>query len=131
LASPALKDRRILVVEDEFLIAMNLQDALETAGCVVLGPVPSVEKAISKIQSEPHIDGAVLDVNLGGMVAYPVADLLVARNIPFIFTSGYEDNVVRTRYANVKTCPKPYHLHVLEEALAQAMSTSPEPEKLG
>ncbi len=91
MANSALRDRRILVVEDEYLIAMNLQDGLENVGSVVLGPVPSVEKAIKKIESEPHIDAAVLDVNLGGALAYPVADLLAARKIPFVFTSGYED----------------------------------------
>jgi CheY-like chemotaxis protein len=130
MASSPLRDRRILVVEDEYLIAMNLQDGLESAGSVVVGPVPSVEKAISKIESEPHIDAAVLDVNLGGVLAYPVADLLVARKIPFIFTSGYEDNVLRSRYSNVKTCTKPYQFHAMEEALVEAMSRPPEPEKL-
>ncbi len=65
MADSALRDRRILVVEDEFLIAMSLQDALENAGAVVVGPAPSVEKAIKQIESEPHIDAAVLDVNLG------------------------------------------------------------------
>jgi CheY-like chemotaxis protein len=124
MANSTLRDRRILVVEDEYLIAMNLQDGLENAGSVVLGPVPSVEKAIKKIESEPHIDAAVLDVNLGGALAYPVADLLVARKIPFVFTSGYEDNVLRSRYPGVKNCPKPYLFQAIEEALVEAMSRS-------
>ena len=121
MANSTLRDRRILVVEDEYLIAMNLQDGLENAGSVVLGPVPSVEKAIKKIESEPHIDAAVLDVNLGGALAYPVADMLVARKIPFVFTSGYDDSVFRTRYAHVKNCPKPYLFRAIEEALVEAM----------
>ena len=108
MASSPLRDRRILVVEDEFLIAMSLQDALESAGSVVVGPVASVDKAIKTIDSEAHIDAAVLDVNLGGALADPVADMLVARKIPFVFTSGYEDNVLRNRYAQVKNCPKPF-----------------------
>ena len=124
MANSTLRDRHILVVEDEYLIAMNLQDGLENAGSVVLGPVPSVEKAIKKIESEPHIDAAVLDVNLGGALAYPVADLLVARKIPFVFTSGYEDNVLRSRYSGVKNCPKPYLFEAVEEALVEAMSRS-------
>ena len=124
MANSTLRDRRILVVEDEYLIAMNLQDGLENAGSVVLGPVPSVEKAIKKIESEPHIDAAVLDVNLGGALAYPDADLLVARKIPFVFTSGYEDNVLRSRYSGVKNCPKPYLFQAIEEALVEAMSRS-------
>jgi CheY-like chemotaxis protein len=124
MTSSALRDLRILVVEDEFLIAMNLVDALENAGSFVLGPVASVAKAISKIESEAHIDAAVVDVNLGGLLAFPVADMLVARKIPFIFTSGYEDNVLKTRYSQVKNCLKPYHFRAMEEALVEAMSRS-------
>jgi CheY-like chemotaxis protein len=124
MTSSALRDLRILVVEDEFLIAMNLVDALENAGSFVLGPVASVAKAISKIESEAHIDAAVVDVNLGGSLAFPVADMLVARKIPFIFTSGYEDNVLKTRYSQVKNCLKPYHFRAMEEALVEAMSRS-------
>ena len=124
MANSPLRDRRILIVEDEYLIAMSLQDALENAGSVVVGPVPSVDKAIKTIESEPHIDAAILDVNLGGVLAYPVADMLIARKIPFVFTSGYEDNVLRNRYAQVKNCPKPYLFRAMEEALVEAMSLS-------
>jgi CheY-like chemotaxis protein len=124
MGSSALRDLRILVVEDEYLIAMSLADALENAGSVVVGPVPSVDKAIQKIESEPHIDAAVVDVNLGGVLAYAVADMLIARKIPFVFTSGYEDNVLRNRYAQVKNCPKPYLFRAMEEALVEAMSHS-------
>jgi CheY-like chemotaxis protein len=124
MGSSALRDLRILVVEDEYLIAMSLADALQNAGSVVVGPVPSVDKAIQKIESEPHIDAAVVDVNLGGVLAYAVADMLIARKIPFVFTSGYEDNVLRNRYAQVKNCPKPYLFQAMEEALVEAMSHS-------
>jgi CheY-like chemotaxis protein len=124
MANSPLRDRRILIVEDEYLIAMSLQDALENAGSVVVGPVPSVDKAIKTIESEPHIDAAILDVNLGGVLAYPVADMLIARKIPFVFTSGYEDNVLRSRYAQIKNCPKPYMFRAMEEALVEAMSLS-------
>ena len=124
MARPSLRDRRILIVEDEYLVAMSLAEALQDAGSIVLGPVPSVDKAITKIESEPHIDGAVVDVNLGGVLAYPVADMLIARKIPFVFTSGYEDNVLRSRYAQIKNCPKPYMFQAIEEALVEAMSLS-------
>jgi CheY-like chemotaxis protein len=123
MASSPLHDRRILVVEDEYLIAMSLADALESAGSVVVGPVSSVEKAIQKIESE-FIDAAVVDVNLGGVLAYGVADMLIARKIPFVFTSGYEDIALRNRYAQVKNCPKPYLFQAMEEALIEAMSLS-------
>ena len=124
MASSPLRDRRILVVEDEYLIAMSLADALENAGSVVVGPASSVDKAIQTIDSEPHIDAAVVDVNLGGVRAYAVADMLIARKIPFVFTSGYEDNALRERYSQVGTCPKPYLFQAMEEALVEAMSRS-------
>ena len=89
-----------------------------------MGPVPSVDKAIKTIESDPGIDAAVVDVNLGGVLAYPVADMLIARKIPFVFTSGYEDNVLRERYSQVKNCPKPYLFRAMEEALVEAMSQS-------
>jgi CheY-like chemotaxis protein len=121
MSSTALRDRRILIVEDEYLIATTLSDALEAAGSVIVGPVPSVDKAIKKIESEPQIDAAVVDVNLGGEFAYPVADTLLARHIPFVFTSGYENHILRTRYPNVKNCLKPYLIVKVEEALANAL----------
>jgi CheY-like chemotaxis protein len=121
MASSALRDRRILIVEDEYLIAVTLSDQLEGVGSIVVGPVPSVERAIEAIESEPEIDAAILDINLGGVMAYPIADALLARNIPFVFTSGYEDDVLRTRYPQVRNCLKPYLFSEMEKALANAL----------
>ena len=118
----ALRNRRILVVEDEYLIAVTLQEWLEGAGFVVVGPVASVEKAVKLIDSETDIGAAVVDVNLGGVFAYAVADKLLARKIPFIFTSGYEDDVLRTRYPQIRNCHKPCLLSDMQEALTSALS---------
>ena len=123
MAISALRDRRILVVEDEYLVAMSFRDALESLGSVVVGPVPSVEKAIETIEAGPEIDAAIVDVNLGGVMAYPAADLLLARNIPFVFTTGYEKDTLRARYPEIGICHKPYPFPKMEEALASAMST--------
>lgn len=121
MASSALRDRRILIVEDEYLIAMSLRDELVSIGSVVVGPAPSVERAVKTIEGEPGIDAAVVDVNLGGVMAFPVADLLAARKIPFVFTSGYEDEILRQRYPQVKNCLKPYLFPKMEEALTGAI----------
>jgi CheY-like chemotaxis protein len=121
MASSPLRDRRILVVEDEYLIAMTLSEHLEEVGSIVVGPVSSVEKAIKAIESNQQIDAAVLDLNLGGAMAYPVADALLARNIPFIFTSGYEGDALRERYPQIKNCLKPYLFPEMERALASAL----------
>jgi CheY-like chemotaxis protein len=121
MASSPLRDRRILVVEDEYLIAMTLSEHLEEVGSIVVGPVSSVEKAIKAIESNQQIDAAVVDVNLGGAMAFPVADALLARNIPFIFTSGYEGDALRERYPQIKNCLKPYLFPEMERALASAL----------
>jgi CheY-like chemotaxis protein len=118
----ALQNRRILVVEDEYLVATSLREGLEMVGAVVVGPAPSVEKALKAIESEPEIDAAILDINLGGRTAYPVADQLCARKIPFLFASGYDDDVFRDRYPGVRNCAKPYLLPDVERALASAIS---------
>lgn len=102
MASPCLRDRRVLVVEDEYVIAVSLRDHLQAIGSTVIGPVPSVEKAIQLIESNPRIDAAILDLNLGGSKAYPVADALQARKIPFIFASGYGDEDLSNLYPNVR-----------------------------
>jgi CheY-like chemotaxis protein len=120
--APSDHNRRILVVEDEFLIATTLQDWLESVGFIVVGPVASVEKALRLIDSETGISGAVVDVNLGGVFAYSVADRLMSRNIPFIFTSGYEDDILRARYPHIRNCHKPYALSDVQQALTNAMS---------
>jgi CheY-like chemotaxis protein len=121
MISSALRDRRILVVEDEYWIAMMLHDCLEDVGSVVVGPVPSVEKALNAIAADPDIDAAILDVNLGGEMAYPVAEALTARHIPFIFTSGYEDATLRARYPQIRNCHKPYVFLSMEKALTSAL----------
>jgi DNA-binding response OmpR family regulator len=79
---------KVLVVEDEWLIAEVLQDALEEAGVTVCGPAARVSQAIDLIESEAP-DAAVLDVNLRGETSFPVARALAERSIPFVFMTGY------------------------------------------
>ncbi len=122
MALSKLRDRRILIVEDEYIVAMSLCDALESLGAVLIGPVPSVEKAIKTIESAPDIDAAILDINLDGVMAYAVADLLLSRNIPFVFSSGYETDVLRTRYPQIRNCQKPCGFPKLGEALARSIA---------
>lgn len=78
----------ILVVEDEFLIAMELESTLESAGYQVLGPAPNVSAALAVLRTEKP-DAAVLDVDLAGEWVTPVAEVLRAMSVPFILTSGY------------------------------------------
>lgn len=86
---PRLAALRVLVVEDEFLAAMDLQYLLSREGCTVLGPVPSVDRALDLIE-EDRPDAALLDVNLGGQRITPLAEQLRERGIPFILVTGYQ-----------------------------------------
>ena len=121
MTSP-LQDRRILIVEDEYAIAESLVAALEALGSAVVGPAPSVDKALATIDREPLIDVAIVDINLRGVMAEAVADRLMAGNIPFVFTSGYGADILRNRYPGIKNCQKPYTIEDIEQALASAMS---------
>jgi CheY-like chemotaxis protein len=102
-----LSDRRILVVEDETLIAMVMVDFLRDQGAWVIGPVSTVDSAMDAIASSSKIDGAFLDINLNGEASYFVADLLSERGIPFIFVTGYRENDIPARYKAIKRCEKP------------------------
>lgn len=112
-----LGGRRVLVVEDDYMIAMDVVDVLRGCGAAIVGPVATVEEALHLIQSE-KIDGASLDINLAGERVYPVADALAARGVPFIFASGYDPNVIPAIYANVPQCDKPVNGRVLAKTLA-------------
>lgn len=107
-AHPVPRPRRILVVEDEIIQAEILQQELEDVGVDVLGPVPSVAAALTLLAAGTPIDAAILDVKLGGEMAFPVAEALRARRVPFIFTTGYDPLSLPSAYAHVPCCEKPY-----------------------
>lgn len=108
--------KRILVVEDEYFIASGLARDLEASGADVLGPVPTVADALRLIEAEP-LDGAVLDVKLRGDLAFPVADSLIEKNVPFIFMTGYGSDFIPERYAAILRCEKPSEPDDLIKAL--------------
>lgn len=85
-----LLGRTILLVEDEYLIAMDMADHLRTAGATILGPVASADEAIDLIDDHVHdLDAAVLDLNLGsGQTAYPIADRLSQIGVPYVIATG-------------------------------------------
>ena len=105
---PAVRGRRILVVEDDYMLARELQQELEDAGTEVLGPVPTVEDALALLAAEVvPPDAAILDVNLGGQLAYPLADHLREQGVPFVLATGYDAQSIPAAYANVPRCEKP------------------------
>jgi CheY-like chemotaxis protein len=120
MVSP-LAGRRILVVEDEMLVALLLHDMLIDLGCRVVGPAASVAEALEMIETRP-LDAAMLDVNLGGQMSYPVADALIARNLPFVLSTGYASNRLQEGYRRLPALQKPYHATELCEALTTVLA---------
>ncbi|HTU56829.1 MAG TPA: hypothetical protein VMF89_00320, partial [Polyangiales bacterium] len=92
---------RVLIVEDEFLIARSLQTLLQQEGARVLGPVARVADALELIATEPHIDCALLDVRLAAEPVFPVADALLARGVRVALTSGYDRRELPTAYRDM------------------------------
>jgi CheY-like chemotaxis protein len=114
----ALSGRRILIVEDEALIAMLVEDALLDAGAEILGPAATVEDALALFESG-HPVAAVLDINLAGQVSTPVADALADSGIPFVVATGYGAAGLPERHRGVPVLAKPYDPRELVEALAK------------
>lgn len=110
---------RILIVEDDSLVAMMLRGILEQMDCAIVGPAARVERAL-KLVEETAIDGAVLDVNIAGTPVYPVADALSARGVPFIFLTAYGSPVLPERYRDCRTLTKP----IIETRLRAAVEAN-------
>ena len=117
---------RVLVVEDESLVAMMLCDMLEDLGCAVVGPTATVTGALALLDAGAPPDGALLDVNLGGESAYGVADALARRAVPFIFVSGYGRGGIDPRYAQAPVLSKPFEPVRLARAVGQALRSMTE-----
>jgi|HubBroStandDraft_2_1064218.scaffolds.fasta_scaffold120342_2 CheY-like chemotaxis protein len=107
---------RILVVEDETMIAMLIEDMLCNLGCVTVGPAYNVAKALELIQSE-RFDAAILDVNLAGERTTPVAQALHIKSIPFFFATGYGPAGVAAQFSKHLVLTKPFQQSELERAL--------------
>jgi CheY-like chemotaxis protein len=111
--------RRILVIEDDYLVAQLLVELLEDAGAEVVGPAGWLEEAIELIEREGQtLDAAVLDVNLHGKRSYPIADALIRHSVGFLFATGYGAGVIDSKYQSHPRCEKPFHTDALLTALA-------------
>lgn len=116
-----LASRRILVAEDELLLACEVKRMLGEWGCAVLGPVPSVTRALALLDGEPP-DAAVLDLNLRGESARPVAAALAAGGVPFVLVTGYGASFMNEpELRGVARLEKPLDRGKLEAALAAAL----------
>ena len=115
-ASRASSKRRILVVEDEMLIGMLLEDMLTDMGHEVAAVVPRLKDALAAVERE-SFDLAVLDVHLHGESAFPVADALIAKGVPFIFATGYGERGLPDSYRGRPVLQKPFARDDLDRLL--------------
>lgn len=114
---------RILVVEDEMMIAMLLEDILADFGYEVVGPYARVAEAVDAARRQ-ELDAAILDVNLDGERVYPVAEALDARSIPFLFATGYGEAALTGPWTGRLALRKPFHPNELGKLLSRLMSPS-------
>ena len=113
-----LRGLRVLVVEDIAVLAWRMREVLEQAGAEVVGPAPDVPRALALLE-EHEVNAAVLDMNLDGEPADPVADVLAARDVPFLFVTGYGSGSAEGRHAGRPTLGKPLKPPALIQALAE------------
>jgi CheY-like chemotaxis protein len=109
---------RVLLVEDESLVAMLVEDCLVELGVARVEVVANLDAALLQV-AEGAFDVAIVDVNLGGVLTYPLADALRARDIPFVFATGYGTDGLRVGYENEVTLQKPFTMQDLTRALGR------------
>jgi CheY-like chemotaxis protein len=110
---------RVLLIEDEVVIAMTAEDMLEEIGCLVTAQATNFNEALDNA-SRDNFDLALLDVNLNGVMSLPVARLLREKGKPFIFTTGYGNVGLESEFSDIIVVSKPYTIRTLENAIQTA-----------
>ncbi len=115
-----LAAKRILVVEDEYFIARDLERALRAADAIVVGPVATLEQGLDLAETQ-ELDAAVLDVNLSGTRAFAIADRLSARSVPWTFLTGYDEWALPAPYRSASIVAQPFHADRVIRAIGALM----------
>lgn len=124
---PNLEGLRILIAEDEYLLADDLTRYFEASGAKVLGPAPTIECARELL---PLAQAAILDVNLSGQYVFPLADELAERAVPFVFFTGYDDIAIPERFRFVGSLRKPSGWNSVVDALLDQIRHGPGGERV-
>lgn len=122
--SQALSGRRVLVVEDESLVAMLLETILEDMGCTPIGPASTVDEGLAMATGGETLDAALLDVNVAGRQVFPVAQALKDRGVPFVFSTGYGEGGLPHEWRGQATIQKPFTEAAVRDALMKAMGVA-------
>jgi PAS domain S-box-containing protein len=113
---------RVLLVEDEALVAMMIQEMLSEFGFQVVGPACTASEALA-VARDSHFDAAILDINLGDGLVYTVAEILESRGVPFVFVTGYDAESVDVRFSAVPILQKPIEREMLQRIFAEGVAT--------
>jgi CheY-like chemotaxis protein len=122
-APPVLAGKRVLLVEDEMLVAMMMKDMLTDLGFSVVGPYGRISEALPVARAN-DLEAAVLDINLNGELVYPVAEALVARGVPIVFVTGYGVESIDQQFSQIPVLQKPIERKVLESFFAVNANSS-------
>ena len=118
----ALEGRWILIVEDDCVTAMDLAETLSAAGAQVVGPAGTIDSAFELLSRREQLDIALLDIEVEGSSVFGVADELVKRDIPIIFTTGYERCEIPARFHAARHCEKPVGIAAIARALSEELA---------
>ena len=126
MTTPSLAGLTIMVVEDDFLAALELKRLVEDRAGTVAGPVGRLEQA-QKLAKDARLDGAIMDVKLDGSVSLPLADHLIARGVPVILVTGYDISTLPARFADTPRLPKPFSEVNFDEMVTQVFAPGATP----
>jgi CheY-like chemotaxis protein len=117
----ALRGRCIFIVEDDCVTAMDLAETLSAAGAQIVGPAGTIENALELLSRRPQLDIALLDIEVEGAFVFDVADELVKRSVPIVFTTGYERHEIPARFHAARHCEKPVGIAAIAHALSDEL----------
>jgi CheY-like chemotaxis protein len=118
----ALRGRWILIVEDDCVTAMDLAETLSAAGAQVVGPAGTIDTAFELLRGQPPLDIALLDIEVEGAFVFDIADELVKRDVPIVFTTGYERSEIPARFHAARHCEKPVGIAAIAHALSEELA---------
>ena len=122
VSSGPLSGRRVLVVEDEYFLADDIERALKALGARVVGPFGELVDATQIVDGDVAIDAAIVDVNLQDEMVFPLARILRARKIPFLFTTGYDRTSIEAEFQDIPLWEKPLDILAMTRELTSLIT---------